>query len=77
MIDPYCGGTIEHLSGYPKGEICWKAIYDAERTLRYIITSKSAREYYTLWEVTTAGKCVRIARGATPLIVEQKNNDYE
>lgn len=35
---------------YPKGEIVWTGYYDRDGNLRYVITSKEARDCYFLYE---------------------------
>ncbi len=49
----------------PPGEIVWVSHYDKEHDLRYIITSKPARESYSLFELVNGG-FVRWGRGQDP-----------
>lgn len=35
---------------YPKGEIAWTGYYDRDGNLRFVITSKEARDCYFLYE---------------------------
>lgn len=49
----------------PPGEIVWVSHYNKEHDLRYIITSKPARDAYFLYEMRN-GKFVRWGRGQDP-----------
>lgn len=40
---------------FPKGETVWERIYSSSHELRYIVTSKPARDFYFLYELTPAG----------------------
>lgn len=46
---------------YPKGEIVWVGHYDKAGNLRYIITSKPARDYYFIYELKD-GKFVKLGK---------------
>lgn len=53
------------IPALPPGEIVWVSHYDKEHNLRYIITSKPARDSYTLYELKN-GEFVRWGRGRDP-----------
>ena len=55
---------------YPKGETLWVSYYDG-KTLKYIITSKAARDYYFLYEHTD-DKFVKLGRSKSPTALEEK-----
>lgn len=49
----------------------WLAHYDAKHELRYIITSKAARDFYFLYELRD-GKFVKLGKDKSPLALEKK-----
>lgn len=57
----------------PPGEIVWVSRYDKNHDLRYIITSKPARDSYSLYELVD-GKFVHWGRGQDP---QSLQNRYE
>lgn len=58
---------------YPKGETVWVSYYSGHggHDLRYIITSKAARDYYFLYEYTD-GMFKKLGRAKSPTILEDK-----
>lgn len=54
---------------YPKGEIVWVGYYDKSHDLRYITTSKAARDFYYLYELKD-GKFVKLGRDKSPKGIE-------
>lgn len=56
---------------FPKGEIVWTGHYDQNGVLRYIITSKSARDTYFLYEAAD-GKFIRLGKDKNPQVLEKK-----
>lgn len=56
---------------YPKGEIVWVGHYDKDSNLRYITTSKPARDYYYLYELKD-GKFVKLGKDRNPRALEEK-----
>lgn len=56
---------------YPKGEIVWVGHYDQDNNLRYITTSKPARDYYFLYELR-GDKFVKLGKDRNPRILEDK-----
>ena len=55
---------------YPKGETLWVSYYYG-KALKYIITSKAARDYYFLYEYTD-DKFVKLGRSKSPAALEEK-----
>ena len=56
---------------YPRGEIVWVSIYGKDDGLRYIITSKSARDFYFAYEAKD-GKFVKVGKSEDPSELERK-----
>lgn len=56
---------------YPKEEIVWVSHYDADHTLRYITTSKAARDVYFLYELKD-GEFVKLGKASSPAELERK-----
>lgn len=56
---------------YPKGEIVWVGHYDKDNNLRYITTSKPARDFYFLYELKD-GKFVKLGKDKNPQDLEKK-----
>lgn len=56
---------------YPKGEIVWVSHYDAGHKLKYITTSKPARDYYYLYELRD-GKLVKLGKDKSPDTLEER-----
>lgn len=61
---------------YPKGEIVWTEYYTSSHELMFILTSKSSREYYFLYELVD-GELKKIGRAKTPTELEIKNKIKE
>ncbi len=61
---------MENLT-YPKGEIVWVGHYDKNNHLRYITTSKPARDFYFLYELKD-GKFVKLGKDRNPKVLEEK-----
>ena len=55
----------------PKGEIAWVGYYNVDHELRFIITSKPARDFYFLYEVVD-DKFVKLAKDKSPKKLEEK-----
>ncbi len=49
----------------PKGETVWEQVFDKTGALRYLITSKPARDWYTLYEAAP-DKLIRRGKARTP-----------
>lgn len=56
---------------YPRGEIVWVAHHDKDGSLRYITTSKPARDYYFLYELKD-GKFVKLGKNRDPRALEDQ-----
>lgn len=56
---------------YPKGEIVWVGHHDKNGNLRYITTSKPARDFYFLYEFKN-GKFVKLGKHRDPRALEDK-----
>lgn len=56
---------------FPKGEIVWVGHYDTNHNLRYITTSKPARDYYYLYELKHSG-FVKLGKDRNPAELEKK-----
>lgn len=59
---------------HPKGEIVWVSYYDNDHNLKYIVTSKPARDYYFLYELK-GGKFVKLGKHRNPIALEDKYID--
>ena len=55
---------------YPNGEIVWVS-HHVGGALKYIITSKPARDYYYIYELID-GKFKKLGKGRTPSVQEEK-----
>ena len=55
----------------PKGEIVWVGHYDINHELRFITTSKPARDFYFLYEVVD-GEFVKLGKDKNPKKLEEK-----
>ena len=55
----------------PKGEIVWVGHYDINHELKFITTSKPARDYYFLYEVIN-GAFVKLGKDRNPKNLEEK-----
>lgn len=56
---------------YPKGEVVWVSYYNYKHKLKFIITSKIVREYYTLYEVV-GEEFRKLGRARNPKELEEK-----
>lgn len=50
---------------YPKGETVWESYYNTSRELKFIITSKTVRDYYFLYELVD-GEFKKLGKAKTP-----------
>ena len=50
---------------YPKGEKVWRRYYNSNRELKFIITSKSTRDAYFLYELVD-GEFKKLGKAKTP-----------
>ena len=50
---------------YPKGEKVWESYYNESRELKFIITSKSTRDSYFLYELVN-GEFKKLGKAKTP-----------
>lgn len=50
---------------YPKNETVWESFYDSSRELKFIITSKSTRDTYYLYELKD-GEFKKLGKARTP-----------
>lgn len=50
---------------YPKGERVWRSYYNESKELRFIITSKSTRDVYFLYELIN-GEFKKLGKAKTP-----------
>lgn len=58
---------------YPKGEIVWVSYYNTKGELRFIMTSKQARDFYFLYEVKD-GEFKKLGKSNNPTKLEEKFN---
>lgn len=58
---------------YPKGEIVWVFYYTTKGELRFIMTSKQARDFYFLYEVVD-GEFKKLGKSNNPTKLEEKFN---
>lgn len=56
---------------YPAGEKIWEFYNNKHGELAFIMTSKSSREYYFVYELQD-GKFVKLGRGQNPRELEKK-----
>lgn len=61
---------------YPKGEIVWESYYSSNKEMRFIITSKAARDYYFLYEVVN-GEFKKLGKAKRPPELEERFNVIE
>jgi hypothetical protein len=50
---------------YPKNEIVWESYFNESRELKFIITSKTVRDYYFLYELVN-GEFKKLGKAKTP-----------
>ena len=50
---------------YPKGEIVWRRYYNESKELKFIITSKSTRDAYFLYELINS-EFKKLGKAKTP-----------
>lgn len=55
----------------PRGERAWVSYFDAEHNLKFILTSKDARDCYFLYKVSNNG-LEKLGKAATPDVLEKK-----
>lgn len=60
----------------PSGETVFVWYYDIKHTLRFILTAKTSRDYYFLYEIVD-GKCVKLGRSTSPRNLEEKFEVYK
>ena len=58
---------------YPSGEIIWTGYYDAKGEIRFIVTSKTARDWYYLYEAKD-GEFWKLGRDKDPSVLVKKYN---
>ena len=56
---------------YPKGEQVWASYYNLSHKLLFIITSKSTRDYYFLYELND-DIFKKLGKAKSPLELEEK-----
>ena len=59
---------------YPKGETVWVTYHRSDGSPSFFITSKPARDYYYLYEVSPDGTVKKLGRAKTPVELEEKYN---
>lgn len=55
----------------PRGEIAWTRYLNSKGEDKYILTSKSTRDYYYLYEIQLDGSLKKLGKGKTPREVEE------
>lgn len=50
----------------PKGEILWEQVFDKNKKLRYVVTSKAIRDLYYLYAVN-GDKLTKLGKAKTPV----------
>ena len=58
----------------PKGEQVWVRYNNAKGESCCLLTSKTSREFYFLYEVNTDGNLTRLGKARTPIELEEKFN---
>lgn len=61
---------------YPKGEHVWTSYYNSSHELLFILTSKTARDFYFLYE-TDDGTFKKLGKAKSPLELEEKFKVHE
>ena len=61
---------------YPKGETIWVSYYNNKGDLIFVITSKTTRDYYYLYEVVN-NELKKLGRSKTPTELEEKYNIHD
>lgn len=56
----------------PKGETIWVSYCKTDGTAVAILTSKPARDYYFLYEITADHKLIKLGKAQTPTELEEK-----
>lgn len=56
---------------YPRGENIWTSYYTSSGELMFIVTSKSQRDFYYLWELNGL-EFKKLGRAKTPAELEEK-----
>ena len=62
---------------YPKGETVWVTYINRNHGPVCILTSKSTRDYYYLYDVEEDGSLKRLGRARTPTELEKKYSVHE
>lgn len=60
----------------PKGEIVWVGYYNKDGECLFILTSKPARDFYFLYEVSQDGSVKKLGKAKTPPELEKKFDVY-
>ncbi len=63
--------SIHNELKYPKGERVWVGCYNQTNELKFIITSKEARDFYFLYELVD-GEFRKLGRSRSPKELEEK-----
>lgn len=71
IVSLICGVVLIAEIRYPKGERLWARYYDKKNALRFFITSKEARDYYFLYEVS-GDSVKKLGKARTPRDLEMK-----
>ena len=58
---------------YPKGETIWVSYFNSKEELRFIITAKSQRDYYILYELVD-NQFIKLGKGKFPPELEKRFN---
>ena len=57
---------------YPKGETVWVTYHRPDGFPTFFVTSKPARDYYYLYEVSPEGIVKKLGKARTPVELEEK-----
>lgn len=60
----------------PNGEIIWTTYYNSRNEIMFVITSKSLRDFYYLYEIVN-GSFKKLGKAKTPLDLEEKFKIFE
>ena len=58
----------------PKGEFVWVGYNDKDGLLRFVMTSKSTRDYYYMYAVNEDGTLTKLGKSKSPPDLESKYN---
>lgn len=64
--------TIEVNKNIPKNEVSWVTYLNIKGDPVFVITSKSSREYYYLYEILKDESLVKLGRDRSPAELEKK-----